>query len=228
MKKHFFNLGIVLSVFSLIFYECTEVPIDENSLIHNGYNCKTVIIGTQEWFAENLQTSIYNDGIAISNITDSTTWAKMTSGAYCFYENNAAINQSTYGALYNWYAVDTKKLCPAGWHVPTDADWTVLVTYLGGESVAGGKMKEAGTAHWVSPNTGATNTSNFSALPGGFRSNGYNDGAFGSVGIVGNWWSSTQGNRAGGWGRHLYHLSAGVSRNNFDKSLGFSVRCLRD
>ena len=118
----------------------------------DGNNYLTVTIGTQIWMAENLRTTKYNDGTAIPLVTDNTTWANLTTPAYCWYNNDAKTNGSTYGALYNWYSVNTKKLCPTGWHVPNDTEWTTLTTYLGGTAVAGGKLKETGTAHWYSPN----------------------------------------------------------------------------
>ena len=131
---------------------------------------QTVTIGTQVWMVENLKTTRYIDGTAIPLDTNSSTWGGLTTPGYCWY-NDSAIYGNTYGALYNWYAVNTGKLAPAGWHVPTDSEWTVLTTYLGGETVAGGKLKDTGTTYWQSPNTGATNASGFLALPGGFRSN---------------------------------------------------------
>ena len=116
----------------------------------------------------NLKTTKYNDGTSIPNVTNDTSWSNLTTGAYCWYNNDVSY-KNPYGALYNWYAVNTGKLAPKGWHVPSDAEWTTLITYLGGESIAGGKLKEAGTTHWLSPNTEATNSTGFSALPGGRR-----------------------------------------------------------
>ena len=135
---------------------------------------KTVYIGTQHWRGENLKVSKYNDGSAIPNITDNTEWTKLTTGAWSYYNNDAA-NKANYGKLYKWYAVSkttngNKNLCPTGWHVPTYAEWNVLTEYLGGDSVAGGKMKEVGTTNWISPNIDATNTSLFTGLPGGVAS----------------------------------------------------------
>ncbi|MCB9001260.1 MAG: fibrobacter succinogenes major paralogous domain-containing protein [Bacteroidales bacterium] len=159
----------------------TVTDIDGNTYI-------TVTIGNQVWMAENLKTTHYNDGTAIPNVTDGNEWAALTTGAYCWY-SNATAYKDTYGALYNWYAVNTGKLAPTGWHVATDAEWTTLTTYLGGESVAGGKLKETDTTHWASPNTGATNETGFTALPGGYRGRG---GAFGGIGGYGYWWSATE------------------------------------
>ncbi|MBI5010148.1 MAG: fibrobacter succinogenes major paralogous domain-containing protein, partial [Bacteroidia bacterium] len=128
---------------------------------------QTVTIGTQVWMKENLKTTKLNDGIALPNVIDNAAWAALTTTGYCWYNNDATTYKSTYGALYNWYAVNTGKLCPIGWHVPSDDEWTLLTTFRGGYSVAGGKLKETGTLHWTSPNTGATNETGFTALPGG-------------------------------------------------------------
>lgn len=134
----------------------------------------TVIIGNQEWFTENLRTTKYNNGTPIPNITSNSEWGNLTTGAYAWYDNDEATYKYAQGALYNWYAVETGNLCAAGWHVPTDAEWTTLTDYLGGASVAGGKLKATGTIEaetglWHDPNTGATNETGFTALPGGGR-----------------------------------------------------------
>jgi len=188
----------------------------------NTYN--TVWIGGQLWMAENLKTTKYNDGMTIPEVTDNNQWLGLTTGAYCWYFNNIT-NKATYGALYNYYAIHTGSLAPIGWHVATDAEWTTLITYLGGQSVAGGKLKESGTAHWLSPNTGATNSSGFTALPGGYRSN---DGTFGLVGGYGFWWSATESDSSNAWYRFMYYSGSGVSRYHNYKDVGFSVRCVRD
>jgi uncharacterized protein (TIGR02145 family) len=190
---------------------------------------KTVTIGTQTWMAENLKVTKYNDGTAIPNITDNTQWSQLSTGAWSYYNNDVA-NNAKYGKLYNWYAVSkisngNKNVCPTGWHVPTDAEWTVLTEYLGSASVAGGKMKEVGTTSWNSPNTDATNTSLFTGLPGGFR---YNDGSFNSIGNFGYWWSSTEDSTINAWFRYLGSANGVAGRNDGTKSIGLSVRCLRD
>jgi uncharacterized protein (TIGR02145 family) len=196
----------------------------------DGNTYKTVKIGTQIWMAENLKTSKYNDGTTIPNITDDTQWLKSTAGAWAYYNNDAA-NNAKYGKLYNWYAVSkttngNKNVCPTGWHVPTDAEWTVLMDYLGGENVAGGKLKEVGTTNWKSPNKGATNVSLFTGLPGGSRSSA--SGYYDFIGYYGNWWSSTEYNTGLAWYRLLHYGIGDADRNYFFKEDGFSVRCLRD
>ena len=189
----------------------------------------TVYIGTQQWMAENLKVTKYNDGTPIPNITDNTEWYNNTTGAFSYYNNDVA-NNAKYGKLYNWYAVSpttnvNKNVCPTGWHVPTDAEWMVLTDYLGGSNVAGGKMKEVGTTSWNSPNTDAMNTSLFTGLPAGYRNN---DGYYYNIGFYGYWWSSTEGSASNAWYRNLDYNDGIANRNNTNKEDGLSVRCLRD
>ena len=187
----------------------------------NVYN--SVTIGTQIWMAENLKTTKYNDGTVIPNVTDGSPWQVLVTGAYCWF-NNEITNKNTYGALYNWYAINTGKLCPIGWHVPTDAEWTTLTTFLGGEMIAGDKLKETGTTHWLFPNINASNSTNFTALPGAGR--GY-VGTFFQLGYTGDWWSSTErGTEA--WGYELIGSNGYIYRNPFPKGNGFSVRCIKE
>lgn len=186
---------------------------------------KTVTIGTQVWMAENLKTIKNNDGTAIPLVTDNTAWGALITPGYCWYDNNAATNKATYGALYNWYTANTGKLCPTGWHVPTDAEWTTLTIYLGGETVDGGKLKETGTTHWLTPNTGATNEKNFTALPGGYR---INTGAYLGIGNYGYWWSSTQNTTISAWSRSMSYGSSSISRHPTFEQNGLSVRCVKD
>ncbi|MEI6754179.1 MAG: FISUMP domain-containing protein [Paludibacter sp.] len=208
----------------------TEVSFKTNNLTVtdiDGNVYHTITIGTQTWMVENLKTTTYNDGAAIPNVTDDTAWKALTTPAYCWYNNDAATFKNTYGALYNWYAVNTGKLAPIGWHVPSDAEWTTLTDYLGGGNVAGGKLKEIGTTHWLSPNYGATNEIGFSALPGG-RREGYWDGAFSTLGEDGGWWCETEFSTWNAWYRNMFNLNSAVGRSNYYKYNGFSVRCVRD
>ena len=190
----------------------------------NIYN--TVQIGTQCLTKENLKVSKYRNGYAIPTGLDNATWGSTSSGAYAIYNNENA-NDVIYGKLYNWYAVaDNRGLCPNGWHVPTDGEWTTLTTYLGGESVAGGKMKSIGTTYWNSPNTGATNESGFSALPGGSR---FNNGSFNSIRYNAVFWSATEKDYNSAWICNLNYDNGNVNRNlNFYKQDGWSVRCFKD
>ena len=190
----------------------------------NAYHA--VKIGTQVWTVENLRTTKYNDGSSIPLVKDSAAWGNLTAPGYCYYNNTADIDTiKKFGALYNWYVVDTKRLAPKGWHVPTDPEWSALTAFLGGEAVAGGKLKEAGTRHWITPNTGATNATGFSALPGGYR--GY-DGTFHYVRGYGGWWSSTASDTTFSWFRSMYYSNADVFRRDYYETYGFSVRCVRD
>jgi len=185
---------------------------------------KTIGIGSQTWMAENLKTTKYNDGTSIPIVTDGTAWAALSTPGYCWYNNDEATYKAIYGALYNWYTVGTGKLCPTGWHVPSDAEWTTLTTYLGGEYVAGGKLKETGTTHWTNTNEWVTNEMGFTALPGGNRING---GAFSSVGLIGDWWSDTE-TGAYVWYRLMFYSGINVGRSSSGKQIGSSVRCVRD
>jgi uncharacterized protein (TIGR02145 family) len=201
-----------------------EVTATPNIVDIDGNIYHAVTIGTQVWMVENLKTTRYNDGSAIPLVTNNSVWEFLETPGYCWY-NDSAVYGNTYGALYNWYAVSTGKLAPTGWHVPSDAEWEVLGTYLGGDLFGGGRLKETGTAHWISPNTGATNSSGFSALPGGFR---YNDGAFSSIGYNGRWWSSTATDASNSWFRYMFYLYPDVNREASNNAFGFSVRCVRD
>ncbi|MFT6334516.1 MAG: hypothetical protein ACI86M_001283 [Saprospiraceae bacterium] len=194
----------------------------------NDYN--TTKIGGQVWMAENLRTTKYNDGTDIPLVTDGVVWSNLMTPGYCYYDNDSDEYSVPYGALYNYYVVsDTSSLnvCPEGWHVPTDAEWTTLTTYLGGETVAGGKMKETGTFYWWPPNTGATNETDFAGLPGGLREN---IGFFDIIGIAGLWWSSTENENdtSDAWCRILYSSNALANKLSYNKGFGLSVRCLRD
>ena len=229
MKK--LNL-LLVSAFALcsLFAGCektsTVTDIDGNVY-------KTVIIGGQEWMAENLKTTKYDSGDPILEVTDNTQWSTLTTGAWSYYNNDEKYN-NRYGKLYNWYAADdTRNVCPAGWHVPSDEEWTVLTDYLGGESVAGGKMKtrgtiQTGTGLWQHPNTAADNSSGFAGIPGGYR---FGSGGFSFVGEKGCWWSTTIPTvmpERGVWGRYLNYNSSSVFRGHGPVLSGFSVRCVRD
>jgi len=193
----------------------------------------TVKIGDQRWMSENLRTTRYNDGTPLLEEQNNTNWDNLTTPAYCWYSNDSLTYSNPYGALYNYYAVaDTNSLnvCPVGWHVPTDGEWTTLTDFLGGTGVAGGKMKSTGTIQagpglWQDPNTGATNESGFSGLPGGRRGN---NGTFFSIGNVGYWRSSTENEATNAWTWTLFYFNDIVFRQYFNKEYGFSVRCLRD
>jgi uncharacterized protein (TIGR02145 family) len=182
-----------------------------------------VRIGNQIWMTRNLNVSKYRNGDPIPQVTDPTQWANLTTGAWCYY-NNGAVNGAIYGKLYNWYAVnDPRGLAPVGWHVPSDAEWTVLITFLGGGSAAGGKMKAI--AGWNAPNNNATNSSGFTALPGGDHS-GF--GPFDGIGDSTSWWSSSAYNATNTWVRFVSSNDALALRYNLPNDFGVSVRCIKD
>jgi len=201
-------------------------------------NLPSVTIGTQIWSSVNLDVRTYRNGDFIPQVTDPAAWANLTTGAWCWYNNDSATYAATYGRLYNWYAVnDPRGLAPQGWHVPSDAEWNKLVKCIdpsadtacqgcAQSATAGGAMKETGTSHWLSLNTGANNSSGFSGLPGGNR---YLNGPFYGIGYFGFWWSSTEDGTTNAWFRYLYYSSADVGRDYGDyKTFGFSVRLVRD
>jgi len=197
----------------------------------------TIAIGTQIWMTENLKTTRYQDSSEIPNITDDIEWFSQTTGAYCWYNNDQTSYKDTYGALYNYHTiVDNRNICPTGWHVPTDAEWTTLITYLGDD--AGIKLREIGTEHWKIPylilHDGViinslhigTNETGFSALPGGMRGNGNNN--FESITIYGHWWSATENETNYSWSRNIYYDLTDVFRSTENKKSGLSIRCLKD
>ncbi|MCX6309132.1 MAG: fibrobacter succinogenes major paralogous domain-containing protein, partial [Bacteroidia bacterium] len=216
------------------------LSFDSSPTDMDGNVYKTVKIGTQVWMAENLRTTKYNDGTTIPLVSDGTKWSKLTTPGYCFYNDDVA-NYKKYGALYNWYTVNTGKLAPTGWHIPTQADWTTLENFLianannYNRTTAGNRIAKslAATSYWNSDSgTGAigndmvkNNKSGFAALPGGYR---LNSGTFYLIGYYGYWWSSTESTITNAWFRHLNYNSYSLYRNNFTKSHGFSVRCIKD
>lgn len=192
----------------------------------DGNEYHAITIGTQVWMQENLRTTRLNDGTAISELSIPVDWINAARPAYCWYENNED-NRDSYGALYNFYAVNTGKLCPAGWHVPSREEWVTMINFLGGIEAAGGKLKEAGTLHWNAPNADATNESQFTALPGGYRS--YTDAAFFSQKDNCSMWSSSLHTSSTAYeiAITLYN-TADVQIVSGNLKYGISVRCLRD
>jgi len=235
MKRIFFYFFILVSLNLIFILGCKH---DYNNTIHysnqgpnvtdiDGNVYKSVVIGTQTWMSENLKVLHYRNGDIIPNIADSIEWNNLATGAYCYY-NNDPINYNVYGSLYNWYAVkDSRNIAPIGWHVPTNAEWLILTNYLGGESLAGGKLKETGTSHWISPNTGADNSSGFTGLPGGYRIGDVV--TFGQIGEQGGWWSSSEGSNIQD-GLFLSIMTSFKFANSYGnpKRFGYSVRCVKD
>jgi uncharacterized protein (TIGR02145 family) len=200
----------------------------------DGYKYKTVVIGNQEWMGENLKVSKYNDGTVIPNIIDNTQWSKLTTGAWCYNNNNNISNDLKFAKLYNWYALSpttngNKNVCPTGWHVPTDNDWSIMTDFLGGEAVAGGKLRDVGESSWNSSSSSNTNPYLFTALPGGQRDS---DGNFTSIGNYGSWWSNTESTQyyfnISSWARSMEGSGSNISRLGTVKGYGLSIRCIKD
>ena len=182
----------------------------------------TITIGTQTWFVENLKVTHYRNGNAINNVTGNTQWAGLATGAWCYY-NNSNSNNSIHGKLYNWYSItDTRNIAPNGWHVPTDDDWTILRNYLD-DNVAGGKLKS--TTLWSSPNSGANNSTEFTAYASGIRDE---NGIFKELGNTTRFWSTTDYLPIAAWNCGLFYNYTIASRDGNYKQCGFSIRCVKD
>jgi uncharacterized protein (TIGR02145 family) len=198
------------------------IPVYLNGAMDgDGNYYKIVTIGTQTWMAENLKTTRYNNGTAIPMVTEKTEWNALNIPGYCLY-NDAAKNKDIYGALYNWYAVNTGNLCPAGWHVSTSVELTTLSNYLGGAHIVI-KLKETGTTHWLGPNDG-TNESGFTALPGGYR----NVDGYTNIGTYGAWWLSTENSTTHGNDWWFSYDNNDLIISSDIKQNGLSVRCLKN
>jgi uncharacterized protein (TIGR02145 family) len=188
----------------------------------------TVEICGQIWSTRNLEVTTYRNGDIIPQVTSQSAWASRTSGAWCYYNNDPA-SEAIYGKLYNWYAAhDSRGLAPSGYHVPTNSEWTTLVNCLDGSTVAGGKMKETGFTHWDSPNTGATNSSGFTALPGGFRRDFGSGLDFGGIGYNAWFWNSSSYSTDSAKPRTISSHNSGVSNPIYGKACGFSIRVIKN
>jgi len=191
-------------------------------------NPDTLCVSVPGWSTHNLNVTSYRNGDPIPEVTDPTQWANLTTGAWCWYNNDSA-NGTVYGRLYNWYAVnDPRGLAPIGYHIPTDAEWTTLSNCLGGSTIAGGKMKEAGTSHWNHPNTDATNSSGFTSLASGFRHDEFNNASFIGMGANLYYWSSTSSGTFSAFIRTLNYATGALTRTFFSKRGGLSVRVIAD
>jgi uncharacterized protein (TIGR02145 family) len=223
-RKQLFNILLIALVAFFLPVSCKKDKEEEQATVKDidGNTYHILQIGTQSWFQENLKVTKLNDGTAIPIISSGASWGSLTTAAFCWYDNNQ-VNGNTYGALYNWHAVKSGKLCPQGWHVPSDADWTVLIDYLGGVNLAGGKLKA--TSHWMSPNTGATNESGFTALPGGHRND---EGNYLNITGNGFWWSSSESGSENAWRQMIFYHGNYTSRGFSNKASGLSVRCVKN
>jgi uncharacterized protein (TIGR02145 family) len=225
MKNMHKIAGLFLFMLSInLFYSCKKdkEPTSVSDIDGNVY--KIVTIGSQTWMAENLKTTKLYDGMSIPNKTIVSFWPNFTTFAYCWYDNDTIVNKNVYGALYNWYTVLTGKLCPQGWHIPSEEEWTTLSTYLGGLNSAGGKLKEIGTTHWNSPNSDATNETGFTALPGGLI---YNGGSFTQIGYEAIWWSSTESVNSTAWYWQVNN-DFNLQNGKYPEEGGFSIRCIKN
>jgi uncharacterized protein (TIGR02145 family) len=232
---------LIMGFLSLLLSSCKkdEKTADSSVKDIDGNVYKTVTIGTQVWMVENLKVTKYNDGTAIPNVTENSAWALLTTGAYCNYDNTESYS-TTYGRLYNFYAVKTGKLAPTGWHIPSKDEWSTLIAFLGGEGIAGGKLKATGSS-WATPNGGATNETGFTGLPGGDRSGkGWfaSDGGHYSIGEYGIWWSSSA-DAIGAWHYVMYFDDSTIDSDNSEYEVSYyhltnnqnfakSVRCIKD
>jgi len=217
IKKFLF---INLTIF--IFISCQKNYVKDI----DGNKYKIIKIGDQIWMAENLRVTRYNNGDPIPEVTDNQEWSNLKTGAYCNYNNNDSLG-NIYGRLYNWYAIiDSRGIAPKGWRIPTTEDLMKLISYLGGDSVTGGKLKERGTTHWLWPNKGATNESKFNALPGGYRLNF--GGTFHSLGSNAYYWTTTESFELYSWSQQIFYAFADKSPEMEFATYGFSVRCIKD
>jgi uncharacterized protein (TIGR02145 family) len=226
MKKENSSLILILAIFTLFYTGCKKdpkPPVPVTDIEGNSY--KTIKIGDQLWMSENLRSTHFNDGADIPLTKDDDVWRKMTSAGYCWYSNDEATYKVPYGAIYNGFTVASGKLCPAGWHVPVIEEWRALRDFLGDSTKAGGKIKESGTAHWLSPNKGGDNRTGFTALPAGIR---YFEGSFASVLSFSGMWSASEVSDEEQWYAALYYAEAGFITDHRNKKYGLSVRCLKD
>jgi len=233
MKKKLFYSIILIAV--LLFVSCSKPASNDNPVANqqivtdvNGNNYNTINIGTQAWFQSNLNVDKYRNGDPIPQVQDITQWANLTSGAWCYYLNLTS-NGLIYGKLYNWYAVnDPRGLAPQGWHVPSVNDCNILINQLGGQQVAGGKLKSTGFQFWLSPNNGATNESGFSALPGGRRLT-LSSQNFDSINGGGYWWTASElTNTSYAQSIRIITMDSYCTIGGYEKNIGLSVRCLKD
>lgn len=236
-NKSWFNLVAFLIIVFAIGCNKEDSAIKEDGTVSdidkNVYH--TVKIGTQTWMVENLNVTKFRNGELISNVTDDKQWTQLTSGAFCNYDN--IFNNSKYGKLYNWYALkDSRGIAPIGWHIPNEQEWKELINFLGGEELAGDKMREKGTSNWESPNTGANNSSGFTALPAGRRishDGGSYDIQFSGLGDATCFWSSTESENTFD-AKSIFIISSeqinlnSLSFSSSFKTCGNSIRCIKD
>jgi uncharacterized protein (TIGR02145 family) len=226
MKRRISFSKILPVALVVILMSCSEKDSPPDPVTDfEGNTYRTERIGDQVWMAENLKSSTFSDGTEIPAVTDATSWNELKTSGLCWYDNDESANKETYGALYNYYSVISGNLCPVGWHIPARDEWEKLRNVLGDTLTGGGLLKEEGTAHWKTPNTGAVNSMGFTALPAGIR---YFEGTFNSVTYFTSFWSSTESDNDKAWYLSLYYSDAVVAMNRISKKDGFSVRCIKD
>jgi uncharacterized protein (TIGR02145 family) len=228
------NLTILLIGFLLPYFGISQLYTPGAGVTDiDGNTYQTIVINGQEWMAENLRTSKYVNGDPIPNVTDGALWSNLTTGAWVHYENNSSY-ENPYGKLYNWYTVaDSRNVCPTGWHVPSEVDWSLFINYLdptagGGNNIpnnAGGKIKSTGTEYWQAPNIGATNQSGFCGQPSGMR--GFT-GEYLNLGIAGIWWTESESSLIKAFYKFSLYSNEYVDHHDDYKTYGFSVRCLKN
>lgn len=232
-EKRSYSLTVLFS-FSVICFlfiqelNAQNVIPQNDSIVYDidGNLYHTIKIGNQIWMKENLKVTRYRNGDTIFNVGDNNLWVKLKTGALCNYDNNENYKE-IYGLLYNWYALgDTRNIAPEGWHVPSNEEITALADYLGGYQIAGSKMKEADTIHWQSPNTGADNSSGYSALPGGTRYG--TDGSFGGIASYALFWTTSSNSPDFSFKYSLDYDKSELIHNYYYKFVGYSVRCIKD
>ena len=228
-----FRTGVVL-LFIILAISCEKVKnlnndytgqVDTISDIE-GNTYKTIGIGSQIWMAENLRVTRLNDGTIIPEEINDSIWVKLISPAVCWYYNDSISYQQIYGPLYNFYVVNTGLLCPIGWHVPARSEWETLANFVGGEKIAGGKLKQSDGSHWNEPNPCYLNNYQFMALPAGCRRQ--YDGEFRDIGDIGYWWTSTPDDYFTAECQAMLHDDTSLSRSIVNKKVGFSIRCIKD
>jgi uncharacterized protein (TIGR02145 family) len=226
MKRRISFSEILPGILVVILMSCSEKDSPPGPVTDiEGNTYRTEMIGGRVWMAENLMTSTFSDGTEIPDVTGAVGWNELTTPGRCWYDNDATANKESYGALYNYYSVNSGKLCPDGWHVPSRDEWEQFRDVLGDTLTGGGKLKEEGTLHWRTPNTGATNSMGFTALPAGIR---YFEGTFNSVTFFTSFWSSTESDNNKAWYLSLYYNDAVAAMNRISKKDGFSVRCVKN
>jgi uncharacterized protein (TIGR02145 family) len=227
--EYSFNLQVAGGGPQAVFFNVSYqlVGVCQGVTDYDGNVYTTVEICGKTWMAQDLKVTHFNDGSIIPNITDGDAWTGLTTPAYCWYNNDEQSYAGDYGILYNWYTIQTNKLCPFGWHVPTIEEFTALAECLGGFENAGGALKEIGTEHWFIPNTAATNSSGFTALPGGFRSNCWS-GYFGGINFEGFWWSTTENSTQNAASMRLVSNTKEMQYGDSDKKHGLYIRCVKD